>query len=151
MCCFPRVEMRIYSKKCLDLFLSNLKVEMNPKNSKPEFNVIAGALEGLSNYLVEHSSTEDDEDDRISKDIFDYVNKALCHRTEDVNRYAMPRAALNLFTKHACNFDKYIYLNYKELFERIKKWAEHKNYDMKKQAYLALDSYYNQVILLIIH
>ena len=57
----------------------------------------------------------------IKKDIFDYVNKALCHRTEDVNRYAMPRAALNLFTKHACNFDKYIYLNYKELFERIKK------------------------------
>jgi len=115
---------------------------MNPKNLKPEFNVIAGALEGLSFYLVENAAQDDDQ---ISKDIYDYVNKALCHRTEDVSRYAMPRAALNLFTKHACNFDEHIYLNYKDLFERIKKWAEHKNYEMKKQAYFALDSYYNQL------
>ena len=51
-----------------------------------------------------------------------------------------------LLAKHAEQFDEFIYEDYKDLFERIKQWAQHKNYDMKKLAYLTLDSYYKQVI-----
>jgi hypothetical protein len=47
-----------------------------------------------------------------------------------------------LFAKHAEQFDELIYADYKELFERIAQWAQHKNYDIKKLAYATLDSYY---------
>ena len=57
----------------------------------------------------------------------------------------MPKAALILLAKHASQFNESIYNNYYVLFERIKQWAQHKNYDMKKQAYLTLDSYYIQM------
>jgi hypothetical protein len=52
---------------------------------------------------------------------------------------------LDLFAKHAEQFDEYIYADYTNLFDRISQWAKHKNYEMKKLAYLALDSYYKQV------
>jgi hypothetical protein len=54
-------------------------------------------------------------------------------------------AALNLFTKHAEQFDEYIYDDYESLFTRITNWAQHKNYDLKKLAYSALDPFYKQV------
>lgn len=57
----------------------------------------------------------------------------------------MAKAALDLLAKHASQFDEYIYENYKDLFDRISQWAQHKNYDMKKLAYLTLDAYYKQV------
>lgn len=56
-------------------------------------------------------------------------------------------AALDLLSKHAEQFDTFIYEDYKDLFERISQWAEHKNYEMKKLGYIALDSYYKQVSL----
>ena len=51
--------------------------------------------------------------------------------------------------KHAEQFDEFIYADYKDLFERISQWAQHKNYEMKKLGYLALDSYYKQVTSII--
>ncbi len=50
-----------------------------------------------------------------------------------------------MFAKHADQFDEFIYEEYKDLFERIRQWAQHKNYDMKKLAYVTLDSYYKQL------
>jgi hypothetical protein len=47
--------------------------------------------------------------------------------------------------KHAEQFDEHIYNDYEDLFKKILQWAEHKNYDMKKLGYLALDSFYKQV------
>jgi hypothetical protein len=52
---------------------------------------------------------------------------------------------LNLFIKHAEQFDEFIYDDYEQLFQRISNWAHHKNYDMKKLAYAALDPFYKQV------
>ena len=57
-------------------------------------------------------------------------------------------AALDLLAKHAEQFDSFIYEDYKDLFDRISQWAQHKNYDMKKLGYTALDSYYKQVSLI---
>lgn len=112
--------------------------------NKPDLNVIAGALEGLNFYLYNftHSAEEGGE---YTKSIFDYAKQALLASADDLSRYAMPKAALELLAKHAEQFDEYIYADYKELFERITQWAQHKNYEMKKLGYLTLDSYYKQV------
>ena len=58
------------------------------------------------------------------------------------------KAALSLFIKHAEQFDEFIYDDYEQLFQRISNWAHHKNYDMKKLAYAALDPFYKQVSLI---
>ncbi len=143
MCRYHPAEMNMYAAKCLDLFLSSLKAEMNSKhNNKPELNVIAGALDGLTHYLFHFTQSENAKE---SKEIFDYIYKALLNNSDDVTRYAMPKAALILLAKHASQFDESIYSNYNGLFNRIKQWAQHKNYDMKKQAYFTLDSFYVQV------
>lgn len=55
------------------------------------------------------------------------------------------KAALKLFTKHSEQFDEYIYQEYESLFQRISNWTKHKNYPIKSQAYLALDSFYKQL------
>ena len=52
---------------------------------------------------------------------------------------------MKLFTKHSEQFDEYIYQEYESLFQRISNWTKHKNYPIKSQAYLALDSFYNQL------
>ena len=54
-------------------------------------------------------------------------------------------AALDLLAKHAGQFDQYIYDEYSDIFERISNWTRHKNYDMKKLAYVALDAFYREV------
>ena len=54
-------------------------------------------------------------------------------------------AALDLLAKHAGQFDQYIYDDYDDLFERISNWTRHKNYDLKKLAYLALDAFYKEL------
>ncbi|CAF0899355.1 unnamed protein product [Brachionus calyciflorus] len=129
------------SNKCLDLFLNILKMEMTTKNHKPDFNVIAGAIESLNNYLYNFSPSEKSD---YSKVMFDYIKRALVN-SEELNRYAVPKAALDLLTKHSGHFDELIYIEYQDLFDRISQWAEHKNYDMKKLAYLTLDSYYKHL------
>ncbi len=50
-----------------------------------------------------------------------------------------------MLAKHAEQFDAFFYEDYKDLFDRISQWAQHKNYDMKKLAYITLDSYYKQL------
>lgn len=77
--------------------------------------------------------------------IFNYVKLALLSSSDDLNRYAVPKSALNIFIKHCRQFDELIYLDYKEIFDRISQWSEHKNYDMKKLGYLAMDSYYKSL------
>ena len=142
--------MNIYQLKCLDQFLVNLKSEMNfnPKIKKqPELNVIAGALDGLCHYLHVFTQTSTD-NEKTSQEIFDFTYKALLNSSDDVNRYAMPKAALFLLAKHASKFNESIYKNYYVLFERIKQWVQHKNYDVKEQAYITLDSYYIQMVVI---
>lgn len=58
--------------------------------SKPDLNVIAGALEGLNNYLYNftHSAEEGSE---YAKNIFEYTKQALLSSIDDLNRYAMPK------------------------------------------------------------
>jgi len=141
ICRHHPLEISTYSKKCLSLFISTLKSEMNNKFRKPDYNLIAGALEGINNFLSSFNQFgEYGNQDAFA--IFDYTKQALLTNTDDLTRYAMPKAALTLLAKYASQFDEYIYDDYKDLFERIVQWAEHKNYELKKLAYLTLDAFY---------
>lgn len=144
MCRHHPLEMVYLSKKCLKLFIATLKTEMSSKFHKPDLNVIAGTLEGLNNYMYNYTQSADDNDGCISS-IFNYTKQALLSNSDDISRYAMPKAALILFANHAEQFDDFIYEDYKDLFDRIKQWAQHKNYEIKKLAYFTLDSYYKQL------
>ena len=117
---------------------------MNSKFRKPEFNVIAGTLEGLNNYMYNYTQSTDDNDGCI-KNIFSYLKQALLNNSSDISRYSIPKTALILFANHAEQFDVLIYLDYQDLFDRIKQWTQHKNYEIKKLAYASLDSYYKQL------
>ena len=117
---------------------------MKSKNHTPELNVIAGALEGINHFLYNFTQSAE-ENSEFSWAIFDFSRQALLANSQDVSRYAVPRGALSLFAKHAEQFDAFIYDDYKDLFERISQWVQHKNYELKKLAYQALDSYYKQV------
>ena len=62
-----------------------------------------------------------------------------------MSRYAVPKAALVLLGKHAEQFAEFIYRDYRAVFERIRQWAQHRNGEMKRLAYGALDSFYGQL------
>lgn len=105
-------------------------------------NLIAGSLDGLNSYLHNFSTSGNENNSQI---IFNFIKLALLSSSDDLNRYAVPKSALNIFIQHCRRFDELIYLDYKEIFDRIAQWSEHKNYDIKKLAYLALDSYYKSI------
>jgi hypothetical protein len=67
---------------------------MNNKNKKPDFGVIAGALEGLNNYLFNFTQSAD-EGSKHSREIFNFAKQALLSNTDDITRYAMPRGISN--------------------------------------------------------
>ncbi|RNA36044.1 DNA-dependent kinase catalytic subunit-like [Brachionus plicatilis] len=130
------------SNKCLELFLTTLKNEINAKFRKSDLSLIAGALDGLNSYLNNFSVSETSDHLRA---VFNFIKLSLLSSSEDLSRYAVPKSALNILIKHCRQFDELIYSDYKEIFDRISQWSEHKNYDMKKLAYLALDSYYKSL------
>lgn len=142
LCRYHPEIMLSYSDKCLNIFLDTLKAQV--KASKPDFNVIAGALEAINQYLYNFTQSAE-EGSKNSREIFKFAKLALTSNNEDLTRYAMPRAALDLLAKHAEQFDEFIYDEYEDLFARISQWAQHKNYDIKKLAYTTLDSYYKQL------
>lgn len=68
----------------------NFFVKMTKKFHKPDLNVIAGALEGLNNYLYNFTQSAD-EGGEFSKTLFNYTKQALLNNADDINRYAMPK------------------------------------------------------------
>lgn len=66
---------------------------MNTKHHKADLNVIAGALEGINNYL--YNFTQSTEEKSVhSVTIFEYMKRALLSSPEDLTRYAMPKGFL---------------------------------------------------------
>lgn len=63
---------------------------MNTKAQKHDFNVIAGTLEGLNNYLYNFTQSAEEQSEH-SLSIFEYTKQALLNNVDDVTRYAMPR------------------------------------------------------------
>jgi DNA-dependent protein kinase catalytic subunit len=79
-----------YAPRLIDVYLSNLKQEMDPKKSKkPEMLVISGCLKGLGGLLVNFPPT----DPKVLADIFHFTRKAIDPQVS-LARYDVPKGML---------------------------------------------------------
>ncbi|KAM5158207.1 DNA-dependent protein kinase catalytic subunit [Mantella aurantiaca] len=140
-------EMVDNSEKLFRAFLGELKTQMTSSTREPKLAVVAGCLRGLCALLINFTKSID-EDARTSKEIFEYTVKAIRPQV-DLKRYAVPAAGLNIIALHASQFSNYLIENYRSLFEVMSRWCGHTNYEMKKLAMAALESFLKQVALLV--
>ena len=68
--------------------------------------------------------------------------------TEDLNRFQVPIAALNLLARHASQWRLLLAENYQPIYTSIVANCKHGNYDIKAAAYLALESFLREVNIL---
>ncbi|CAF3445904.1 unnamed protein product, partial [Rotaria sp. Silwood2] len=76
------------------------------------------------------------------KRIYIYATRAI--QTQDqtnLNRYALVKAGLELFAQHSTLFTEYLYEDYPEILRCIRAWNAHDNYDVKKVAQRAYDTF----------
>ncbi|KAG9478931.1 hypothetical protein GDO78_012545 [Eleutherodactylus coqui] len=135
------------SEKLFRAYLGELKGQMTSSTRQPKLAVVAGCLRGLSALLINFTKSVE-EDASTSKEIFDYTMKAINPQV-DLKRYAVPLAGLNILAQHASQFNTYLMDTYQIVFEIISKWCSHANHDMKKSAFVAMDSFLKQIALLV--
>ncbi|CAF3812228.1 unnamed protein product [Rotaria sordida] len=166
LCKFFPEHMRKYADPLLlGQYLKYLHEQL-VKDVKFEMLIAAGAIEGLVNYLVNftpsstpvhsqppvvRSKTKEDDkrynEERIRcesdlKRIYIYAARAI--QTQDqtnLNRYALVKAGLELFAQHSTLFTEYLYDDYPEILRCIRAWNAHDNYDVKKVAQRAYDTF----------
>jgi len=76
------------------------------------------------------------------KRIYIYGTRAI--QTQDqtnLNRYSLVKAGLDLFAQHSTLFTEYLYDDYPEILRCIRAWCMHDNYDTKKMAEKAYDTF----------
>ncbi|XP_053414339.1 DNA-dependent protein kinase catalytic subunit [Nycticebus coucang] len=140
-------EMINNSENLFRAFLGELKTQMTSAIREPKLPVVAGCLKGLSSLLCNFTKSVE-EDPQTSREIFDFVLKAICPQI-DLKRYAVPAAGLRLLTLHAPQFSACLLDNYISLFEVLSKLCGHTNVELKKAAYSALESFLKQVSLMV--
>ena len=133
---------------------------------KFEMLIAAGAIDGLTHYLVHFTpsavsvnppvvvakgKTKEEEkrlnEERIRsesdlKRIYLYAARSI--QTQDqtnLHRYALVRAGLELFAQHATLFTEYLYEDYPEILRCLRAWNAHENYEVKKVAQRAYDTF----------
>ncbi|CAF4572133.1 unnamed protein product, partial [Rotaria magnacalcarata] len=163
--CFPE-HMRKYSDPLLiGQYLKYLHEHLVRDVVKFEMLVAAGAMEGLIYYLVNfvpsaipvaqptliRNKSKDDEkrikEEQIRcesdlKRVYIYASRAI--QTQDqtnLNRYALVKAGLELFAQHSTLFTEYLYDDYPEILRCLRAWNTHDNYDVKKIAQRAYDTF----------
>lgn len=76
------------------------------------------------------------------KRVYLYASRAI--QTQDqtnLNRYALVKAGLELFAQHSTLFTEYLYDDYPEILRCLRAWNAHDNYDVKKIAQRAYDTF----------
>ncbi len=76
------------------------------------------------------------------KRVYIYASRAI--QTQDqtnLNRYALVKAGLELFAQHSTLFTEYLYDDYPEILRCLRAWNAHDNYDVKKIAQRAYDTF----------
>jgi DNA-dependent protein kinase catalytic subunit len=130
-----------YAPRLIDVYLSNLKQEMDPKKSKkPEMLVISGCLKGLGGLLVNFPPT----DPKVLADIFHFTRKAIDPQVS-LARYDVPKGGLMLLARHASLFRGYLTKDHQNVYAVMFKWCNHHNKDMKSAGLDALDAFLQQV------
>ncbi|CAF1316968.1 unnamed protein product [Adineta steineri] len=166
LCKYFPAHMRKYADPLLlGQYLKYLHEQLVKDNVKFEMLIAAGAMEGLIYYLVNFTPssttvqqtplirTKSKETDKhiqeqqiISesdlKRVYIYASRAIQTQEQtNLNRYALVKAALELFAQHSTLFTEYLYDDYKQILDCIRAWNAHDNYDVKKIAQRAYDTF----------
>ncbi|EDO42728.1 predicted protein [Nematostella vectensis] len=93
--------------RLISIYINLLNSEMKSKGNKsPDKQVIAGCLKGLSSYLVNFTQSAA-EGSKFARDIYEFTRMAIDVQGT-LQRYDVPRAGLNLLSRHAGQFQEYI-------------------------------------------
>ncbi|KAJ3415636.1 hypothetical protein HDV05_004512 [Chytridiales sp. JEL 0842] len=121
-------------------FMFTIKVSL--ESNKPDLDMIAGAINGLCDYLYTYELAAADFDS-----IFDALKSSLII-SEDLNRYNVVTAGLNLLANHASKFrsgickDKNTIL---EMHRNLSTICAHKNTDLAKLGLKAMETFLQEV------
>ncbi|XP_027746012.1 DNA-dependent protein kinase catalytic subunit isoform X2 [Empidonax traillii] len=135
------------SDKLFRAYLGELKTQMTSATRGPKLTVVAGCLRGLVALMCNFTKSVD-EDPQTAKEIFDFAMKAINPQV-DQKRYAVPLAGLQLFSWHSAQFGALLLDNYASLYEVMCKWCGHTHQELKKASHSALDSFLNQISLMV--
>ncbi|GFT93732.1 DNA-dependent protein kinase catalytic subunit [Nephila pilipes] len=121
-----------YQEKMLHLFLQELKVQVNSKVKAFDYNIVAGCLQALKEYLYNFSVLYS-EDPENSYFIFN-VSRKMISKPDKFSTKTSPviKAALQLLAAHAPQFELFIFENCVDLYDGMMLWVQHQNRDMQK-------------------
>ncbi|CAG2067536.1 unnamed protein product, partial [Timema podura] len=108
--------------------------------SSVSFPLIAGCLNGLTEFLYSFSQSPEDSPENCRR-IYTYVKKLS---EPGQGRRVAQRAALNLVSIHGCQLSQHLYKDYQLWHETLLKWLALGDKDCKV-AIKALDSFYRQI------
>ncbi|XP_048576196.1 DNA-dependent protein kinase catalytic subunit isoform X3 [Nematostella vectensis] len=130
--------------RLISIYINLLNSEMKSKGNKsPDKQVIAGCLKGLSSYLVNFTQSAA-EGSKFARDIYEFTRMAIDVQGT-LQRYDVPRAGLNLLSRHAGQFQEYICTEHNIVYPAIYRWCCHQNRETKYAALDAMDSFLKQV------
>ncbi|CAL1269299.1 unnamed protein product [Larinioides sclopetarius] len=121
-----------YQERMLSIFIQELKAQINSKTKAFDYNIVAGCLQGLKEYLYNFSVLHS-EDTENSYFIFD-VSRKMISRSEKYRSKtsSVTKAGLQLLASHALQFDLYVFENCVDLYHEVMDWVEHPNREMQK-------------------
>ncbi|KAJ3105325.1 hypothetical protein HDU97_008222 [Phlyctochytrium planicorne] len=119
------------------------------KSNKPELELIAGALKGLSDFLFTFEMTKNE-----LEQIFNVVKLSILP-VENLTRYSIAISGLRLFQLHAHRFSSFFLKNNDKktilsLHSCIRQMCDHKNVDLSKYGFRCMDSFITEISKLLI-
>lgn len=135
--------MQDYVEELVKVFLTSIKDEMNAKNRKPEFAIIAASLEGMNFCLVKHTPFADEDSPEIYN-LLHYTRNAI-NPDATLTRYDMPKAGLNLFARHCALFSHFLIDIYEEMYDTLFRWCHHKNRELWILGQNAMEGFITQM------
>ncbi|KAG8200791.1 hypothetical protein JTE90_006373 [Oedothorax gibbosus] len=124
---FPQ-EFIPYQERVLDMYLQELKLQMNAKAKATNYNTVSGCLSGLKEYLYNFSVLYSEETEK-SFLIFDVSRKVA---SNTAFKFSSNKAGLHLLAAHAPQFGLCVFENCIELYCDLMEWIDRDNREMQK-------------------
>ena len=131
------------------VMVADLKQQINESDPKKRKNaLIEGAFRGLTGIMVNFDQQYDPahRDRNHSSAIFGYLLITIDPvNMAQLSRYAAPRAAFQLLAEHAGQFRAALCDRLEVVYNHLTESCDHKNADIRKDAYRALESFLKEV------
>eukprot|EP01080_Neovahlkampfia_damariscottae_P000233 gene233-4479_t len=129
------------SKRILKIYMDSLKTQST--SLKPEMAIISNSLKGVAYYLNNFAKEVDDEGSEYVQVLYGYLVKAL--EMNEGTRYDVCKAGLKLLKMHAYQFKEYLTVDAEKMILRLIDLCDHKNANVKKKGFPALEAFVGQV------